>query len=89
MNQESLYTQINDDFGLTEWDVQLENGVLTRLDETEHTSYSFFPSSQIKQQVQMKFYQKPQPDYKLECDLDPIKSLDFVAQEYNPGSFGQ
>ena len=42
------YVEVKERLGLTEWDLQLENGVLMRLDDTMHTSYSFFPSSHIK-----------------------------------------
>ena len=40
--------EIELDTGLTEWDFQLENGVLTRLDAFSSTSYTFFPGSYIK-----------------------------------------
>ena len=58
---------------ITEWDMHLENGVLTRLDDTMHTSYSFFPSSFIKKEVDMKFYQLPFPNFKLSCWALPEK----------------
>ena len=35
----------------------------------------------------MRFYQRPHPNYKLECDLDPIKSQDVVEQLYIPANF--
>lgn len=53
---------------MSEWDVQLENGILTKLDEHMHTSYSFFPSSHLKQNIPMNFYLRPNSSYKLECE---------------------
>ena len=64
------YTEVKG-LNLTEWDLQLENGVLMRLDDTMHTSYSFFPSSHIKKEVPLKFYQLPIQNYKLECENEP------------------
>lgn len=58
-NKISIHQELAEDMGLTEWDVQLENGILPMLDTTYHTSYNFFPSSAIKKDVPIKFYQRP------------------------------
>ena len=50
---------------MTEWDVQIENGVLLRMDDTRSTSYSFWPSSEIKKDVHLKFFQRAQTNYAL------------------------
>ena len=62
---------------LTEWDIQSENGVLKELDGTAHTSFSFFPSSNIKKEVKMKVYQRHITNYKLICDINPERSLEY------------
>ena len=41
----------------TEYDFQLENGLLTRLDHARHYTYSIYPSSAaVKKEVQMNMY---------------------------------
>lgn len=62
-----MYEEIDDGLVITEWDMHLENGVLTRLDDTMHTSYSFFPGSFIKKDVGMIFYQLMLTNFKLGC----------------------
>ena len=57
-DQKGPYKELGGDLELTEWDVHLENGILTRIDDTMHASYSFFPSSAIKKEVPMKFFQR-------------------------------
>ena len=61
------YLLIENGTSMTEWDIHLENGVLTRLDDQPHTSYSFYPSSALKKEVPMNFYLKPLKNFKLEC----------------------
>ena len=76
-----------DDLGVTEWDLHLENGVLTRLDDTMHTSFSFWPSSQIKKDVSMNFYQLPLPNFKLECWDQSEEALNQMSKDaYGKGS---
>lgn len=59
----------------------MENGVLVELDATTHSSYSFFPSSRSKQDIQMKVYERHIANYKLKCDVDPEKSLKKLIEE--------
>ena len=82
-DSESVYRELAEGFNMTEWDVQLENGVLTRLDSHFHTSYSLFPSSHIKKEIPMKFYQRATANYKLECAQDPEKSIDELYEVYH------
>ena len=63
---------------MTEWDVQIENGVLLRMDDTRSTSYSFWPSSEIKKDVPLKFFQRSQTNYALRC---------AQSEEYNLAAF--
>ena len=53
---------------LTEWDVHSESGVLNYVDQARSVTYSFWPSSEIKKDIPMKFYQKPAYNYKIECE---------------------
>ena len=56
----------------TEFELQKENGVLDRLEkESRSYTYSFWPSSAEKQDIELKFFQKPIYNYKLECQGDP------------------
>ena len=80
---DDAFAEVPDQLGLTEWDVQIENGVLTRMDDTMHTSFSFFPSSAIKKEVSLKFYQRPITNYKLECDIKEERSLKLLDQNHN------
>ena len=57
----------SDDDGLSQWDVHLENGVLTRLDEAISSTYSFWPSSESKKQVKMNIYELPIDNLKPSC----------------------
>ena len=56
---------------------------MTRMDDTMHTSYSFFPSSAIKKEVPLKFYQRPLTNYKLECDQQEERSLRLLVQNHS------
>ena len=53
---------------LTEWDVHSENGVLNYVDQARSVTYSLWPSSDVKKDIPMKFYQKPAYNYKIECE---------------------
>ena len=53
---------------MTEYDVQLENGVLNRLDNALHYTYSVWPSSEFKKNIPMKFWQKQVYNYDISCD---------------------
>ena len=55
------------DLGLTQWDFYRENGVLMRLDNVMSSTYSLWPSSEIKKKVDMNFYELPLGSFKLEC----------------------
>ena len=87
-DSKSFYQELKSNESLTEWDLHLENGVLTRLDDTMHTSYSFFPSSAIKKEVPIKFFQRPQVNFKIECATDPTKSYEALQQAFvvEPGA---
>ena len=61
--------------------MHLESGVLTRLDDTMHTSYSFFPGSFIKKEVSMKFYQLPLTNFKLGCWSQPESILELMRNQ--------
>ena len=56
---------------MTEYSVQLENGVLNSLDGALHYTYSVWPDSTIKKEVPYKFYQKRVINYDLECETSP------------------
>ena len=47
-----------------------------------HTSYSWFPSSHSKQEVPMKFWQRPNSNFKLECAEDPGRSIERIEDLY-------
>ena len=53
------------------------------MDDTMHTSYSFFPSSKIKQNVPMKIFQRPQSNFALKCANSKERSLDVLESKYN------
>ena len=54
---------------LTEFELQEENGVVSMLDDMRHYTYSIFPSSRaVKTPIEMKFYEKPIYNYRLECE---------------------
>ena len=57
------------------FDLELENGLINVMDDWNHYTYSFFPSSEIKKDIPMKFYQKPIYNYKLECDNEPGRDI--------------
>ena len=63
--------------------MHLESGVLVGLDLEMHTSYSFFPSSHLKKDVDMKFYQKSMDNYKLSCEIEYGTSIEDIAQKYS------
>ena len=75
---------IPNDSGLenfTEYDFQKENGVLDALNEHEHITYSYWPSTYaIKSKVKMNFYNQPTFNFKLECELNPEKSFDALEK---------
>ena len=48
-----------------------------------HTSYSFFPSSKIKQNVPMKIFQRIQSNFALKCAHSKEMSLDALENKYN------
>ena len=53
----------------SEYDLQKENGVLDNLESLRSYSYSIWPTSvATKSQIEMKFYQKPIYNYKLQCE---------------------
>ena len=59
--------------------MQKENGVLDNLESMQSYSYSIWPTSEaVKKQIEMKFYQKPIYNYKLECEADPKTSMQAV-----------
>ena len=53
---------------LTEWDVHSESGVLDYVDQARSVTYSLWPSSEVKKDILMKFYQKPAYNFKIECE---------------------
>ena len=56
---------------LSEYDFQLENGVLHSLETQVHYTYSFFPDDNIKKEVPLNLYQRPTNHWKLECEFGP------------------
>ena len=55
-----------------------------RLEEHLHYTYSIFPSSEkVKSDVNLKFWQKPIYNYKLECELDPERSMENLLKQVN------
>ena len=68
---------------MTEWDVQIENGVLLRMDDTRSTSYSFWPSSEIKKDVDLKFFQRTQTNYALRCAHSAEYNLTALKEKHN------
>ena len=62
-------------FTPTLFDLEFENGVGNVLDDLLHYSYSTWPSSDIKKDIPMNFYQQPIYNYKLECDIEPGRDM--------------
>ena len=59
--------------------MQKENGVLENLESLRSYSYSIWPTSfATKSQIEMKFYQKPIYNFKLECEINPETSMQAV-----------
>ena len=67
---------------LTEWDLQLENGLLNRMDEILHYTYSVWPSSEFKKEVILKYYQQPIFNYKLECEQSPETDMEAFYDKF-------
>ena len=60
----------------------MENGVINRLDDHMHYTYSVYPSSRaIKSKIDMNFYQKPIYNYELKCENDPNRSLETLFSQ--------
>ena len=81
-----VYQKVDDEaeFSFSQFDFETENGVLYRLDEHLHYTYSVYPGSkQVKSKIRMGFYEKPIYNYKLECDLDPERSLKTLSDMIN------
>ena len=56
--------------------------MLERLDNHLHYTYSIWPSSRfVKKNVEMKFYEKPVYNYKLECENDPKRNMEAFNRE--------
>ena len=71
-----------ENFSYSEYEFHGENGVNKRLDQHLHYTYSVFPSGkEVKSKIQMNFYQKPIYNYKLECELDPTRSMNSFISE--------
>ena len=49
--------------------------MLDKLEDTRTYTYSFWPNDEIKNEIEMKFYQKPIYNYKLECEPNAKTSL--------------
>ena len=64
----------------TLFDLELENGVGSILDDALHYSYSMWPSSNIKKDIPMYFYQQPIYNYKLTCDNEPERDIASALQ---------
>ena len=64
----------------TLFDLELENGVGNILDDALHYSYSMWPSSNIKKDIPMYFYQQPIYNYKLTCDNEPERDIASALQ---------
>ena len=66
-SESTNYKKVESDLGLTQWDFYRENGVLMRLDNVMSSTYSLWPSSEIKKKVDLNFYELPLGSFKLEC----------------------
>ena len=62
------------------FDLELENGVGNILDDALHYSYSMWPSSDIKKDIPVYFYQQPIYNYKLTCDNEPERDIASALQ---------
>ena len=53
--------------------------MLNSLDHHKHYTYSVWPSSYaVKSKVDLKFYQRPIYNYRLECAADPERSMETL-----------
>mmetsp|Transcript_33283 Transcript_33283/g.43838 ORF Transcript_33283/g.43838 Transcript_33283/m.43838 type:complete len:123 (+) Transcript_33283:757-1125(+) len=77
---QSHYTQVGDSPSLNEWNVQGENGVLLTIDERRMSSYSFFPSSMMKKEVPLYFFQRRQRNYKVSCSAMEGRSFEEIKE---------
>ena len=47
-----------------------------------HYTYSVYPSGkEVKSKIKMNFYQKPIYNYRLECELDPARSMNSLINK--------
>ena len=67
----------------TEYDLQKENGILEWLESTRSYTYSLWPDSTIKTEIEMQFYQRPIYNYKLACEADPDTSFQALQDLIN------
>ena len=70
MTQDPRYQQIDlpDNFSLSEYELQKENGVLQRLELIPHYTFSVFPGSSIKHNKLLYIYQRPTINWSIECE---------------------
>ena len=73
----------------SEFDLHTENGVQLVLDQAGSYTYSIFPSAyDVKSGINMNFYSKVIPNYKLECHNDPTRNLEAFAEETGSDDVG-
>ena len=66
-----------------EYDFQLENGLLYKLDHAEHYTYSIYPSSEVvKKEVLLNVYQRPIVNFKLECALREERNMQTIFDDH-------
>ena len=56
--------------GITQYDLERESGVLSILETYHHYSFTVFPGSSVKSEVNYEFFVRPTIDWSLECDLN-------------------
>ena len=69
------YDEIPNNLALNEYDLQEENGILWPMQEYHMATYSFWPSLDIKKNIDLKVFQRHVTNFKLECANNPTKSM--------------
>ena len=77
------YVQLGGSLAQTnEYDFHLENGLLYKLDNAEHYTYSIYPSSEVvKKEVLLNVYQRPIVNFKLECALREERNMQTIFDD--------
>lgn len=83
-NPNQNYQQVSSEKGwsISEYSLQEENSVLSVLRESRSYTYSFFPDDESKKNVDMKVWQLPIANWKLECTADNGKDIKTAMDSF-------